>query len=312
MSFRDLFVEAKKDFPEPAYLLIAADRFLLSEAIDLLKQKVPADQRDFLLHVFDLLSADTERPAFSQVADVLNTVPFFGGRKYVIVDNVQKMLKRDMTALAGYLESPAGHSVLVLLYTGTAKTIKKELQTTMGNVRRISLDIREQDIPGWLMEKARSRGITLTKETAQYLLGVIGPDLGMLSSELDKLALFGANKISTSDIADVIEGKRSFTAFGLIDAIRSGDAAGAFRIYRALRETEEPYSILGALNWHYSRQLGESGRTGDPHALEIFTLLHEADVGVKTGGSYQMELLLGKLLERGERGSTNNKKAPVR
>jgi hypothetical protein len=57
-------------------------------------------------------------------------------------------------------------------------------------------------------------------------------------------------------------------------------------------ETQEPYSILGALNWHYGKERG-----GTRQGENVFALLSEADLMIKsTGGAYPLEHLLVRLL----------------
>jgi len=72
-----------------------------------------------------------------------------------------------------------------------------------------------------------------------------------------------------------------------------------FRIYRTLSETTEPYNLLGAINWHYSKmslQANDTLRRKD--FSRAFELLNDADIQIKTsGGTYPMEHLLVRLLQ---------------
>jgi len=294
MSYKNLLDEIKKGLPSQSYLLNSSDRFLHAEAVSLIKGLVPPGELDFNFQSFDILASGQEKTAFDQILDVLNTVPFFGGRKYVVIENSQKIAKKDLKKLETYLQSPSGSSVLVLLYEGS---LKKDAKEGFRGVKQISLDIREGDMPAWIVEKARLKGLNLSGDAAQYLLAVIGPDLGMLSTEIEKLTLVGKPEIEKGDIAEIIEGKRIFNAFDLINAIRDRDKEKVFRIYSILRETEEPYGLLGALNWQYAQMLGEKNSPKERiYLYEIFRLLNSADLGIKTGGFYPFELLLVKLL----------------
>lgn len=296
MSYRKFLDEVKRGLPERVYVFSAADQFLQSEAISLLRRLVPMEEREFSFHSFDLGAAEAERLPFEQILDVLNTASFFTGRKIVVTENLQKLPKKDFPRLKRYLADPAEGSLLALFHSGSEK---KELREAMKGIRQFSLDIREKDIPAWLREKAKMKGVGLDSAAAEYLVNVIGPDLGMLSSEIDKLSLVGKDRVGVDDVRDIIEGKRSFSAFDLVAALRARDPEKAFRIYRVLRETEEPYSLLGVLNWQFARGTADSkGKEARDYALRVFSLLHEADVSVKTSGSqYPMELLLVRLLQ---------------
>lgn len=295
MSYKNFLEELKKGLPAKNYLLSASDHFLHAEAAALIKDLVPAEERDFNFHSFDITASDSEKVSIDQILDVLNTVPFFSNRKYVVVANAQKMTKKDLKKLEPYLRDPSEHAAFFLFHAGP---VKKDIRESLRGVRQIVLDIRESDIPAWLSGKAKGKGMTLSGRAAEYLLATIGPDLGMLSTEIEKLTLIGKTAIEVHDVAEIIEGKRTYNAFSLIEALRARDAEKAFRICRVLQETEEPYALLGALNWQYS----QSPMTGDSpadreYACEIFRVLNRADMEIKSsGGFYPMELLLARLL----------------
>ena len=295
MSFRNFTDELKKGLPASNYLLVSSDYFLHTEAVSLIKRLVPPDERDFNFHSFDLLSSEGDKLPFEQILDVLNTASFFSGRKFVVIENVQKLLKKDLLKLENYLLKPSGGSVLILLNAGT---LKKETKERLGESRQIILDIREREMPAWLKERARLKGFEISEETAAYLLGVVGPDLGMLSSELEKLMLTGSAKIEKKDIVEVVEGRRTYSTFALIDAIKARDAEKTFKIYGVLKETEEPYSLLGALNWQYGQSMAAGNTPADRnYYYNVFGLLHKADLAVKSSGTfYPVELLLLRLL----------------
>jgi DNA polymerase III subunit delta len=295
MSFRNFTDEIKKGMPSSNYLLVSSDYFLHTEAVSLIKRLVPQGERDFNFHSFDLLSSDNDKLPFEQILDVLNTVSFFSGRKFVVIENVQKLLKKDLQKLETYLLAPSAGSVMILLNAGA---VKKEMKERVKGAKQIILDIREREVPAWLQERARLKGAEISEATASYLLGVVGPDLGMLSSELEKLILTGSPKIEKKDIIELVEGRRTYSAFALIDAIKARDAEKTFQIYGVLKETEEPYSLMGALNWQYGQSVGSGGSPADRnYSYKVFKLLHKADVAVKSSGTFfPVELLLLKLL----------------
>jgi DNA polymerase-3 subunit delta len=292
MSYRHFLDELKKKLPSPAYLLVSSDPFLHSEAVSAVMNLVPQEERDFSFHAFDLMNSAAV--PFEQVLDVLNTVPFFAGRKFVVLGNSQKLLKKDLQKLGHYLQSPAGSAVLILLNTGTAK---KEVKDALKGVRQIILDIGERDIPAWVKIRAKEKGLGMSDGAVDYLIGTVGTDLGLLSSEIEKCALIGKPEIGKEDIAEISEARRTYSAFALVDAISAKDAERAFRIYKVLQETEEPYSLLGALNWQFGKSLAAAASSAErAYHCNVFDALHRADVGIKTGG-YPMELLLVRLLE---------------
>jgi DNA polymerase-3 subunit delta len=291
MSYQNFLEELKKGLPSRAYLFVSSDPFLHTEAVSSVMDLVPPEQRDFSFHAFDMMN--TAAVPFEQILDVLNTVPFFAGRKFVVIENSQKLLKKDLQKLGRYLQSPAETSVLIILNAGTAK---KEMKDAVKGAKQIVLDISERDIPSWVKLRAKKKGIGMSDDAVDYLIGTAGTDLGLLSSEIEKCALMGKPEIGKEDMAEIIESRQTYNAFALVDAISAKDAERAFRIYKVLQETEEPYSLLGALNWQFGRNFaGASSMAGREYYYNVFDALQKTDAGIKTGG-YPMELLLVRLL----------------
>jgi DNA polymerase III delta subunit len=81
MSYRNFLQEVKDGMRSPGYLLAASDPFLHSQAVALIRELVPEGERDFNFQSFDLAGAKDGGLSFEQMLDVLNTVPFFSGKK---------------------------------------------------------------------------------------------------------------------------------------------------------------------------------------------------------------------------------------
>lgn len=295
MSYRNFLDELRKGFPSSNYILASSDPFLHTEAASMIKKLVPEGEREFNFQTFDLLAPGDSSTPFEQIIDVLNTVPFFSDRKFVIIENFQKLLKKDLKKLEQYLLNPCASCVLILLNTGA---LKKDTRENLKGIKYIILDIKGNDILIWLKEKAKTKGFEISDSASDYLLGTIGTDLGMLSSELDKCMLIGKTSIKKEDIIEIIEGKKTYSAFALVDAITAKDTEKALKIYKILSSEEEPHSLLGALNWQFG-QVQDKNNSPElkDYYCNIFTLLNKANVHINSSGSfYPMELLLVKLL----------------
>lgn len=275
------------------YFLYADDLYLLKEASRRSAEIIPEPERDFSFSSFDLNDID-ETPPVEQIMDVLNTIPFSGKRRCVVIENIQEIAKKDVKPLQDYLSNPSPYSVLILLHRGGPKSQLSEL---MKKARTIPLDIRQQDLPAWIREKARQKGLEITNDAIEYLLGILGPDAGLITSELEKFSFIGKSRIDTRDIIGLVRGSSDYDVFDLVNAIKDKDAERAFRVARILQETQESYGLLGAINWHYSRM--SSRDKGRAHYYRrVFELLNEADIRIKTsGGTFPLEYLLIRLLQ---------------
>jgi DNA polymerase-3 subunit delta len=296
MGFQAFLNEIEKGLPSLVYLFHASDTFLNREAIKVIKELVPEGEREFNLHIFDFSREADEKTPFEQLLDTANTVPFFGKRRFVIWSgNLKGLSKKDMKKLESYFSNPSPYSVLLLFHEGV---LKKEIRDSFKGVEIISLDIREAEIPSWIRHRARLQGFELSDDVAGYLLGLKGPDLGLLSAEVEKISFLGKQKVSVDDISGLIEGGGFYTPFDLVEALEEKNAEKVFRIYKVLKETTESYSLIGILNWLYGRKLPAGGRTrGNKYFLKIFEILNRADIDIKSSGrDFPLEYLLVKLL----------------
>ncbi len=296
MSYQAFLNEIEKGLPLPVYLFHASDTFLNREGIRLVKKLIPEGERDFNLHMFDFSREADEKMSFEQIFDTANTIPFFGKRRFVIWSgNLKGISKKDLKRVESYISNPAPHSVLLLFHEGI---LKKEMRERFRGLEIISLDIREAEIPSWMRHKAKLKGLEMSADVADYLLGLKGPDLGLLSAEIEKISLLGKQKISVDDISEVIEGGGFYTPFDLVRALEEKNAEKVFRVYKTLKETTESYSLIGILNWLYGGNLASRYKMkGNKYPLKVFEMLNMADINIKSSGrEFPLEYILVKLL----------------
>lgn len=292
MSIKQFQQELSKGFPSQVYLFYSSESFLLYDALSQIKEAFANDAFNF--DVFDGKSPDDNKP-MEQIIDILNTVPFLSGRKVVIIENSQKLSKKDVKNLTAYLDSPSPTSLLALLYEGASQKLLDA--AALKNVKSIGLNIYEKDIPMWIKETAKKKGVDLTSEAIEYMIAFVGTDLGMLAAEMEKFSSWETGRvIGVDDIKGMVYAGAEYNAFDLVNAIKAGDMTATFRIFDNLSKEADPQMLLGAINWQYSNLLRNAGGKADKYLTRVFKFLHEADIGVKTSRSYVMEDLLVKLI----------------
>ncbi len=295
MSYQGFLNEVAKGLPAPVYLFYTSAPFLHREALEAIKKLVPESDRDFNLHIFDISSPD-DTAGVQQILDVTNTVSFFGGRRYTILaGNLQKISKKDVEKINAYLSSPSQNSVFIMLHDGL---MKKDAKEKFQTPKQISLDIRESEIPYWIKQRVRMKKMEISDEAADYLIGITGTDLGLLAAEIEKIYLIGKKSIEIPDITDIVAGGRTYSAFDLVNALNMKNAEKVFRIYKTLKETADDYSLIGVLNWQYTRSIHPGmNKAENSYYRQVFELLNMVDKDIKSSGrSYPVEYLLIKLL----------------
>lgn len=293
MSIKHFIQEVKKGLRAPVYLLYADGPFLLREASQMVSATITETDKGFSFNSFDLNGLDEKVP-LEHMLDAANTLPFMGGRRIVVIANIQELAKKDSGKLEAYIANPSPSSVLVLLHTGG---LKGQLKDIANKVKAFPLDVRQQDLPLWIRENAKEKGLDLTSEALEYLIGVTGGDIGLISSELEKFTVLGNKNIGLEDIRGLINFNGDYDAFDLIADLKERNAEKVLKIARVLLESQEPYALIGAINWHYGQMASREKGRDSAHYQRIFKILNEADTGIKTsGGSYPFEYLLIRLL----------------
>ena len=325
MQNKGFNLELSRGLPKPVYFLWSEESFFLEEALNQAMTSVfglKYQERSESTHtgIASVFSCDVFHPDTTP-ADIINaakTLPFMSKRRFVAVKDFHKFSSSNIKALASYFKEPCESTCMVILSEKEPKAFDFKWVV-------YHLKIREAEIPQWVKNRASERGIRMTDGAISYLLELVGPDIGLLVMEIEKLSLSGLKDIDVHDVEALTADVRGFTSFNLVDAIICSDRDRAFRILKRLLEdrSSEPSAILGAISWHY-RQFynlweGKGRRPAkmrdatykvlsglfpsyrEEDFCRIFKDLHEADVGIKTSGrpSIVLETLLIKLLQRG-------------
>lgn len=173
-----------------AFYLHGEDEFRKEEAVkSLIRAHLDPATRDFNYDPLRGRDVDTET-----LASVLATPPMMAEWRVVVVREVEGLASSARSRevlLAAATDPPAGLA-LVLSCTvpqGSKAKFYRQLQKAARSAEFKSL--ADADVPGWLMERGRNGfGVEVDVEAAQALGAAIGPNLGVLSRELQKLTDF--------------------------------------------------------------------------------------------------------------------------
>ena len=182
--------------PDALHRLIASGRrggaFFIFGDEDYLKEEVTSALVDAHLDPatrdfnYDQLRADASPET---LGSILATPPMMAEWRVVVVRDVQVL--GASAKLRENFEQLVSRNVpgLVLIMTaeipaGRAQFYEK-LKKAATPVECAALS--DADVPGWLIERARSAGVVLQPEAARVLANAIGSELGVLTQELKKL-----------------------------------------------------------------------------------------------------------------------------
>ena len=141
------------------------------------------------------------------LASVIATPPMMAEHRVVVVRDAQGLSQKARDAVEAAVKNPEPGLVLVISATipsGSKAKFYDELKKHAVSVEFASLSA--DDAPGWLMDEARdAHGLELEPDAARAIVGAMGVELGMLVSELRKLAAYAGDRkrITLDDVKAV-------------------------------------------------------------------------------------------------------------
>jgi DNA polymerase-3 subunit delta len=183
-SYVDSAKLLKQGALSPCYYFHGPVDLLKDEALaGLLERSLDPSMRDLN---YDQRSATQLAP--DDIEALCNTLPMMAERRVVVVRDVEAWGRKAKAkaAMIRYLDHPSPETVLVLIQGSGEDKVDAELEARS---TAISFEpLRREHASRWFERRAAERGISLEPEAAAHLLTTLGDDLGLLASELDKLA----------------------------------------------------------------------------------------------------------------------------
>ncbi len=235
-----------------AYLIHGDDHGRISERRARLRQLAEAESG---AQGIEVLEGDGATP--DAVAASLNAMTFALGRRFIIVDGVERWKEKDLEALEGALKAIPPDTTVAFFAREDARAkaaprLHKAVQQAGGDIAAEE-NVKPWELPKWVIARARELGLQLEGDAARALVAQVGDRQQRLMRELEKLAL-GAGAGSRVDVAE-IQAQTAPSAerrvWSLADALVAGDAAAASRIFLALRSQGE--RLPGLIYWMAQR-----------------------------------------------------------
>jgi DNA polymerase-3 subunit delta len=197
------------------------------------------------------------------VLDAANTLPMMAPRRVVVILEAEKLLvpKRESEAAQEALErleaflkapSPAATVVFVCGALDLRRRVVKLLIRESQVVNTGSIE----DAAGaelWVKTRAARDRVNLDSGAVRALVQRAGLDIVRLRAGLERVALYaiGQPTVTAEDVRQVMPaGPQAQEDFGIANAIREADVAGALRqLALSLDAGAVPFMVLGQLRW---------------------------------------------------------------
>jgi DNA polymerase-3 subunit delta len=254
----DFLAAKRKTAPPPVCVVFGDEPFLKRLVLAELRQRVLGADGDGSADAeFSLTTFSGRTVELRKVLDELDTVALFGGsRRLVIVEEADDFVSRNRPALENYVARAKFTGTLVLEVGTWPKTTRLYKAVAQSGLPIDCKSPAASRLQKWLIGWASQRhGAALQTAAAEELIEIVGPQVGLLDSELAKLAAYaGAEPITPDMVHDLVGAWRTKTTWEMLDAAAGGDAAEALRqLDRLLGSGEHPVAVLGPIGYTLRR-----------------------------------------------------------
>jgi len=325
------------------YILSGQDDYSLSQSLDEIKKDI-GDQTALAVGATLL---EGQQVTIEQLRPFCETVPFLSEKRLVIIKGLlerfepkrktgrQKKTVRprknqadNYQALGDYV-TRIPDSTIVVLVEGKIADSNPLLRLLAGKaeVRKFPL-LKDAPLRQWVQERIKEENSSISPQAVSLLVQLVGSNLWIMSSEIEKLVLFAAGRrIEESDVEALVGYAQQTSVFALIDAIvESRGKVAEQLLQRLLQEGAAPAYLLVmlarqvqmivrarelnkektpraeiqralGLNSEYAvrRTIEQASRYSMARLKVVYRQLLAADLSIKTG-KYDSELALDLLV----------------
>ncbi len=191
------------------------------------------------------------------------TLPMMAPRRVVVILEAEKLLipKRESAAaeeeqarLEAFLKAPPSHATTVFV-CGPLDSRRRAVKLLMKEAHVVNCGTigDERDAERWVRARAGALEVSLEAAAVKALVQRAGLDIVRLRAGLDRLAMYamGQSKITVEDVRQAVPaGPETQENFGMANAIKRNDAAGALRELRlGLDAGAMPVFLMGQLRY---------------------------------------------------------------
>jgi DNA polymerase-3 subunit delta len=231
-------------------LLYGPDAGLVSERGRMLAEKTVSDAQD----PFQLVRLDGDVIAGEpgRLADEVGTIGMFGGRRVIRIRAGSKNLA---PAVEAALAAEAGDTLVIVEAGDLTKSapLRSLCERSREALAVPCYQDDARDLGQVIDTSFREAGISVSRETRQWLVDSLGGDRLSTRSEIEKILLYahGQDRLEIEDIQAIASNVADLKTDMLVDAAFCGRMDEADTTFRRLRaEGAVPHVLLGALIRH--------------------------------------------------------------
>lgn len=279
-----------------------------------------------------------------QLRAACQTMPFLGERRLAVIEGLLERFEprpraaakkrpddhtEEIKSLAGCLASTPDFAVVVTIDGKIGA--RNPLLTALSGKAQVKAfpAVRGEALKAWIRRRVTSAGGIISPSAVDLLARLVGGNLWVMSSEIDKLMLFTRGKIEEKDVKAVASSAQEASIFSMVDAVLEARPDAAGQMLQSLLEwgAAPPYVLsmlsrqaqmivrakdmvaqgkpraeiqqrLGLADFALNKTMIQAARSSDERLREVYHKLLEADLSIKTGqcdGKLALSLLVAEL-----------------
>jgi DNA polymerase III subunit delta len=259
-TFRSAFKELKQSGSlKPIYYFYGEEPFFIDLLQDEIEKIIPDEQKDFN---YDLIYGSDAGPA--KIIDIARSFPMMSERRVIIVRDFLKLGENDddgnLNDFEGYINQPNPSTVLCLIdsrfpdkRTALGKTLKSSKNC---GVYQFDM-LPDYKLADWVVDWAKhSHRKKINPDAAQVLSQMVGPNLKLLSTEIDKVCTFvdTEENVTVEHIKKISGSYRDFSVIELKNAVvnRNLDLALGIAEQMLLKSNYNAGEVIKTVGFFYN------------------------------------------------------------
>lgn len=243
----------KEGIVDNLYLFTGEEPYFIEEAVSLVRSHALTTEEG--AENFHILAGDDFD--FDTLLALVQTIPLSGKKRLIVLKGLEKIKKGDADRLVQLLHRkyPSVHLILVAEKIDRRTRLGEIIQKEATAVHFYRLF--EDRVPGWIVQKVKESGKTISLPLAQVVAQMVGNDLSRIESELTKVYLYMGkdNQITHQHLAVVSGESRVFSVFELVRNLGERKVEPSLKILDKLMEEGTSHILLLAMIVRQFRQI---------------------------------------------------------
>lgn len=291
----------------PVYLLHGEESYLVNTYKHKLVEAMCENKESMNYSYFE-----GDKSSVSEIMEMGRTMPFFGDRRMILVENSEFFMKSNVELAEYMAEIPdTTHIVFVERNVDQRGKLYKEVNkhgyTSKLGVQEQSVLIR------WIARKLQAHGLQIEGSTAAHLIDMVGGSMDKLNNEIEKLGAYamGREVLMIEDINTMCVGEPVDKVFEIVDAMLKNEQGKALKYYYDLVALSKKTGknkgrgtggILGTMVTHFKRLLdikclGKDGFTKADIAKMTGIYIKYLEKYIRQASAYSKEELIAILAD---------------